>query len=177
MRSAAILTVAVLALAACASAQFISVKSASVWLTPTQGNVAQGTIRLDVVSEQLTRITANITGLAANSVHGFHIHELGALDAQGLASGGHYNPFNVTHACPGTGAAVRHVGDLGNIKADANGNAVYDEVNELVKLNGITSVIGRAFILHLNPDDCVTQPVGNAGSRIAQGVIGILIEN
>jgi len=68
-----------------------------------------------------------------------------------------------------------HVGDLGNIEANENGRAsllkIYIDPN--LTLNGPNSIIGRAVIVHSGEDDLTSQPTGNAGSRVACGVIGI----
>ena len=68
----------------------------------------------------MTTIVGKITGLTANASHGFHIHELGSLSNGCTSFGGHYNPFNETHGSPED--LHRHVGDLGNIKADSTGS-------------------------------------------------------
>jgi Cu-Zn family superoxide dismutase len=65
------------------------------------------------------------------------------------------------------------VGDLGNVEADASGKAVVGMRDTLVSLKGPHSVIGRALLVHADPDDLKTQPTGNAGARLACGVIGI----
>eukprot|EP00293_Proteomonas_sulcata_P006559 CAMPEP_0184323448 /NCGR_PEP_ID=MMETSP1049-20130417/130421_1 /TAXON_ID=77928 /ORGANISM="Proteomonas sulcata, Strain CCMP704" /LENGTH=65 /DNA_ID=CAMNT_0026644957 /DNA_START=540 /DNA_END=733 /DNA_ORIENTATION=+ len=64
-------------------------------------------------------MVGEIEGLEPSSVHGLHIHELGDLSEGCSSLGGHYNPFQVEHAGPYN--ISRHVGDLGNIKADPNG--------------------------------------------------------
>ena len=61
------------------------------------------------------RIQAEITGLAPG-LHGFHVHEFGNLSNGCITAGPHYNPYNKTHAGPNE--EIRHVGDLGNVKAD-----------------------------------------------------------
>ena len=61
-----------------------------------------------------------VSGISAGD-HGIHIHVYGNTASNCTAAGLHYNPYNVTHGGPL--AAVRHVGDLGNINANASGNA------------------------------------------------------
>ena len=61
-----------------------------------------------------------LSGLPKNSYHGFHIHQFGTIGASCTQSGGHYNPFTENHGAPYAG--TRHVGDLGNILSDDNGN-------------------------------------------------------
>eukprot|EP00004_Rigifila_ramosa_P008626 TRINITY_DN198_c0_g1_i4.p1 TRINITY_DN198_c0_g1~~TRINITY_DN198_c0_g1_i4.p1 ORF type:complete len:559 (-),score=121.19 TRINITY_DN198_c0_g1_i4:51-1673(-) len=121
-----------------------------------------------------TTVTAYITGLAADSVHGMHVHAFGNMAApasnNGLLASGHYNPLNVGHQCPGV--PPRHVGDMGNWTADASGVIWQTKTLDLLNLDGAFSIIGRSVILHATSDDC-TGTTGNAGSRLAQGVIGI----
>ena len=91
--------------------------------------------------------------------------------AVGHVSGGHFNPGHKDHGAPT--ADDRHAGDLGNLHADADGNATVDYVDPLIAFEGATSIIGRGVIVHADADDFKTQPPGNAGKRVACGVIGI----
>ncbi len=70
-------------------------------------------------------------------------------------------------------AAVRHVGDLGNLTADSSGHGMTTFVDNLISFTGIHNIIGRAVIVHADADDLTSQPAGAAGRRIAAGVIGI----
>lgn len=117
-------------------------------------------------------IVAELTGLQPGE-HGFHVHEFGDCSmADGKCAGGHFNPTGQPHGGPDD--AKRHVGDLGNIKADGQGNASYKRVDKVLALNGRNSIIGRSVIVHAKPDDFTTQnPPGNAGDRIGCGTIGI----
>jgi len=116
-------------------------------------------------------IEARITGLAPGA-HGFHIHQFGDLTTtDGKAAGGHYNPEDHDHSGPSSNR--RHVGDLGNIVADANGVAEYSRYDEDLSLIGKYSILGRGVIIHAGEDDQRSQPTGNAGSRVGYGVIGI----
>lgn len=87
------------------------------------------------------------------------------------------NPFNKTHGAPTD--SDRHVGDLGNFKTDASGNATGSVQDPLVKLIGSESVIGRTVVVHAGTDDLgkggneESKKTGNAGGRPACGVIGI----
>ena len=88
------------------------------------------------------------------------------------SAGGHYNPAGHSHAGPETDR--RHAGDLGNLVADASGAAHYElEVTGLTVAGEWNPVIGRAIVVHRDPDDLVSQPTGNAGPRIGVGVIGV----
>ena len=116
-------------------------------------------------------IEAELSGLTPGE-HGFHIHEFGDCSkADGTCAGGHFNPTSAPHGAPDD--AERHAGDFGNIKADASGKATYKRVDKMIKLNGAQSIIGRGVIVHADPDDLKSQPSGNAGARVACGVIGI----
>jgi Cu-Zn family superoxide dismutase len=116
-------------------------------------------------------VDAELTGLAPGE-HGFHVHEFGDCSmADGTCAGAHFNPTGAPHGGPDD--ANRHVGDLGNVKADASGKATYKRVDKLLALNGPNSIIGRSIIVHAAPDDLKTQPSGNAGARVGCGVVGI----
>lgn len=139
-------------------------------LQPTQGYEARGIVTFTTVGAGI-EVVAQIEGLAAGR-HGFHIHQLGDCTApDGTSAGGHFNPDGTPHGAPGD--AERHVGDLGNAEADEAGMAQYQRTDNVIALSGAHSIIGRAVIVHAGEDDLVTQPTGNAGPRIACGVIGI----
>ena len=139
-------------------------------LMPTEGGTVGGVVTFSKV-EGGVRVIADIVDLAPGP-HGIHIHEFGdCRAADGASAGGHYNPLNNPHGAPD--AQKRHVGDLGNIIADANGLAALDIVDTHLALEGPHSIIGRSVVLHAKADDFKTQPHGNAGARLACGVIGI----
>ncbi|GMU21092.1 MAG: hypothetical protein AMXMBFR13_11860 [Phycisphaerae bacterium] len=120
------------------------------------------------------RIAADIRGLEPNSVHAFHIHEFGDCTAGDFSSaGGHYNPWDATHGGPDTSKEKHHAGDLGNIEANAEGVALKELVMQHITIAGQNPILGRAVILHAGQDDLKSDPAGNAGGRIACGVIGI----
>ncbi len=119
------------------------------------------------------RVHAELTGLAPGE-HGFHVHEFGDCTMMdGTCAGGHFNPTGAPHGGPDASPGKRHVGDLGNVKADSSGKAVYDRVDKMITLSGPHSIIGRSIIVHAGRDDLTTQPTGDAGARIGCGVIGI----
>lgn len=117
-------------------------------------------------------VIVNVRGLPPNAILGFHVHQYGYIGIpDGTGAGGHFNPFGAPHAYPYN--IPRHVGDLGNITTDANGVASLSINNELIQFQGAASIVGRSVIIHSQADDGISQPTGNAGSRIAQCVIGI----
>jgi superoxide dismutase, Cu-Zn family len=115
-------------------------------------------------------VTANLEGLKKGD-HGFHIHEKGDCSAPDAASaGGHFNPSKHKHGAPD--AAEHHEGDLGNLTAGADGKATKTFTMKGITLDeGETSIVGKGFIVHEKADDMKTQPTGNAGARVACGVI------
>jgi len=125
-----------------------------------------------VQAESAVTLSAQILGLSGDQdgMHGFHVHQIGECVAPDFkAAGGHFNPMETEHACPGT--AVRHAGDFGNIEI-AGGTGTLEIPSDLVTVApGPTSVVGKAVILHAGTDDCAAQPTGAAGARLACGVI------
>lgn len=139
-------------------------------LYPTQGNNVTGVITFTKTDEGI-KFVADIQGLSAGK-HGFHIHEFGDCSAtDGTSAGGHFNPEGKNHGAPMDMA--RHAGDLGNLTADENGIAHLEYIDKMIEFEGEHSIIGRSIIVHQNEDDLKTQPTGNAGARVACGVIGV----
>ena len=107
--------------------------------------------------------------------HGFHIHRTGDLREGCSSLCSHYNPHNKNHGGPDS--KERHVGDLGNIKS-VNGTVNKIIRDKLIRLRGKYSVIGRSVVIHSDKDDlglggdAESLKTGNAGKRIACGVIG-----
>lgn len=139
-------------------------------LYPTQGSEARGTVVFRRVGTGIA-IEADVGGLASGP-HGFHIHERGDCTApDGTSAGGHFNPAGSSHGAPTD--QERHVGDLGNVTANEAGAALYERTDDRIAFEGSNSIIGRAVIVHAGEDDLVSQPTGDAGARVACGVIGI----
>jgi Cu-Zn family superoxide dismutase len=140
-------------------------------LHSTAGSKVAGTVTFTKEADGV-RVKANVTGLTPGK-HGFHVHEFGDCSAaDGSSAGGHFNPTNQPHAGPE--ATARHAGDMGNIEADDSGAAKLDYVDHHISLtNSEQSVIGHAVIVHEKADDLKSQPTGDAGGRVACGVIGI----
>lgn len=155
-------------LAGCMTDKEVAAPTAIARLNPTQNNKATGTVVFTKVDGGM-RVVADIKGLTPGA-HGFHIHEKGDCSAPDAASaGGHFNPTGMPHGSHD--AAKRHVGDLGNVVADASGKARIDRVDPHLNFEGSTSIINRGVIVHEKGDDLTSQPSGNAGARVACGVI------
>ncbi|HYO76163.1 MAG TPA: superoxide dismutase family protein [Thermoanaerobaculia bacterium] len=167
MKKLVLFSVSLVLLASCASMS--SGPRAMATLAPTSGSTAAGTVNLTQLANGGVEVVANLTGVPPG-VHGFHIHERGDCGDNGNAAGGHYNPTGTPHGAPN--ADAHHAGDFGNITADANGNATARFTTRSISVaEGPITAVGHAIILHANPDDLTTQPTGNAGARIACGVV------
>lgn len=141
-------------------------------LQPTQGSEVSGTVNF-AMKKGVLRASGQVSGLQPGTTHGFHIHEKGDCSAaDGSSAGGHFNPVQLPHG--NVAALVHHGGDMLNIVADAQGNAPIDSaVSYSVKVGGgdAFDILGRAVIVHADPDDYQSQPAGNAGKRLACGII------
>ena len=159
----------ILFLSACAVMDEGPVATAS--LRPASGREAHGQLKFTQVGPDRVRITGWI-----NAHHpgprGFHIHEKGDCSAyDAMSAGGHFNPAKTKH---GGSPASGHAGDLGNLTFDDFGRTKLDRVVDglSVSRDAPNGIIGRAVVLHMEPDDLKTDPTGNAGGRAACGVIG-----
>lgn len=144
--------------------------AATAELKPTQGNTTAGTLRFAPVDGGI-RVTGQVTGLTPGE-HGFHVHEKGDCSAPDASSaGGHFNPASTAHGRVGEGE--HHAGDSDNITANGQGVASVDTLLQGVTLGDAsgTDIVGKAVIVHADPDDYTTQPTGNAGGRLACGLI------
>ncbi|MCC6579637.1 MAG: superoxide dismutase family protein [Phycisphaeraceae bacterium] len=147
-----------------------SVHELAAHVMPTTGNQCEGTVRF-VKTDKGVKVIADLTGLPAGE-HAIHIHEFGdCACGNGTCAGGHYNPEGKPHGLPAT--ENRHAGDLGNLLADKDGKAHYElDVDNITLTGPRNPIIGRAVIVHEKQDDG-SQPVGNAGSRLGCGTIGV----
>ncbi len=139
-------------------------------LLPTEGSRVSGTVTF-IARNGAVEVRADLEGLEPG-LHGFHIHEKGDCSASHATSaGGHFNPDGTPHGPPAEPAERRHVGELGNVEAGAEGKAHLEMVDRNIVLEGEHAIVGKAVIVHADPDDLTTQPTGNAGARLACGVI------
>ena len=153
-------------LASCATAP--GMPSASASLEPTKGNPTAGTVTFEQRGGRLV-VAARVTGLAPGA-HGFHIHEKGDCSSgDGMSAGGHWNPSGKPHGNPA--ASDHHAGDMPMLVADGGGEARLTFEIEGTLGAGAGDVVGKAVIVHKDPDDFTTQPTGNSGARVACGVI------
>jgi Cu-Zn family superoxide dismutase len=143
---------------------------ATAQLQPTKGNKTFGEATFEQVGDKVHAIIY-VQGLKPGQEHGLHIHEVGDCSSgDGMSAKGHFNPYGKPHGQPGS--SDRHAGDLPALKAGKDGRAKVDVMADIITVQpGPTSIVGRAVIVHADPDDYRTQPTGNAGARLACGVI------
>ena len=143
---------------------------ATAGLKPLGNSKVIGEATFDQVGSKV-RLVAYVQGLKPGAEHGFHIHEVGDCSSpDGMSAKGHFNPFGKPHGNPTS--AERHAGDLPALKAGKDGRAKVDvELDIITVTPGPASIVGRGLIVHADPDDYKTQPTGNAGARLACGVI------
>uniref|UniRef100_A0A4Y1PAW0 Superoxide dismutase [Cu-Zn] n=1 Tax=Closterium ehrenbergii TaxID=102165 RepID=A0A4Y1PAW0_CLOEH len=143
-------------------------------LTGTAG--VSGTVTFSQDGSGPTQVVGKITGLKPG-LHGLHIHALGDTTNGCMSTGPHFNPKNLSHGAPED--KERHAGDLGNVVANAAGVAEFTKTDAQIPLAGADSILGRAVVVHADPDDLgkggheLSKTTGNAGGRLACGVIGL----
>ncbi|KAL0323516.1 UNVERIFIED_CONTAM: Superoxide dismutase [Cu-Zn] 1 [Sesamum angustifolium] len=165
-----------------------------------------GTIYFTQEGDGPTSVTGNLSGLKPG-LHGFHVHALGDTTNGCLSTGPHFNPASKEHGAPDD--EVRHAGDLAmsrlekmlmlllphleqhvlkhifvSLNSDTNGTAgtaSFTIVDNQIPLSGPNSIVGRAVVVHADPDDLgrggheLSKATGNAGGRVACGIIGLKI--
>jgi superoxide dismutase, Cu-Zn family len=139
-------------------------------LQPTKGSKAFGEATFEQVGDKV-RVIVFAQGLKPNAEHGFHIHEAGDCSSgDGMSAKGHFNPHGKPHGDPKS--SERHAGDLPSLKSGKDGRAKLDATVDAISIGqGAGNIVGRGLIIHADPDDYKTQPTGNAGARLACGVI------
>ncbi|GMJ03774.1 superoxide dismutase 1, copper/zinc superoxide dismutase 1 [Hibiscus trionum] len=143
-------------------------------LRSTEG--VSGTVYFAQEGDGPTTVTGNISGLKPG-LHGFHVHALGDTTNGCMSTGPHFNPAGKEHGAPED--ANRHAGDLGNVTVGDDGYASFSIIDKQIPLTGQNSIIGRAVVVHADPDDFgrggheLSKSTGNAGGRVACGIIGL----
>lgn len=143
--------------------------AATARLAPTAGNTAVGTVTFTPRGDRL-EVSGQFSGLRPNATHGIHIHEKGdCSSADAMSAGGHFDVAGQPHGNPAAGA--HHAGDLPSLVADGNGVARLSFQTSVLAVSGPADVVGRAVVVHRDPDDYRSQPAGNSGPRLACGVV------
>ena len=143
------------------------VNRALVDLFPTEASEANGSVTFEETNGRL-KITAEMSGLAPGK-HGFHIHEIGDCSSlETISTEGHFNPGKSQHGAPDSPS--HHAGDLGNIEADAEGNASFQMTVDFITLSeGPNSILGKAAVVEMDEDNF--DPSRSDGAGLACGVI------
>jgi Cu-Zn family superoxide dismutase len=110
---------------------------------------------------------------APEGVHAFHIHAVGKCEPPFTTAGGHFNPASKQHGVENP--MGMHAGDMPNVTVPAGGKLTFDLIDPDVTLkagaNSLMDADGSAVMLHAVGDDYKSDPAGNAGARIACGVV------
>ncbi|KAG5559983.1 hypothetical protein RHGRI_003313 [Rhododendron griersonianum] len=148
----------------------ITMVKAVVVLNSSEG--VNGTVYFTQEGDGPTTVTGSLSGLKPGA-HGFHVHALGDTTNGCMSTGPHFNPAGKDHGAPED--EHRHAGDLGNVIVGEDGTASFTVVDKQIPLSGPHSIIGRAVVVHADPDDLgkggheLSKTTGNAGGRIACG--------
>lgn len=150
---------------------------------PTAAQTAKASLKnvegKDVGTAQLTQtpagvlINLSVKGVPAGE-HAFHVHAVGKCEPPFTSAGGHFNPDSKKHGM--MAADGHHAGDMPNPHIPSNGELIVEVVNTRITLdkgkpNSVFGPDGTALIIHAGKDDYKTDPTGEAGGRIACGII------
>jgi Cu-Zn family superoxide dismutase len=118
-------------------------------------------------------INLSVKGLAPGE-HALHVHAVGKCEPPFTSAGGHFNPTNKKHGM--LAAEGYHAGDMPNLHVPQSGDLTVEVVNASITLekgkpNSVFDADGSAIVIHAGSDDYKTDPTGDAGGRIACGVI------
>ena len=155
---------------------------AAVAALPAAAQSAKATLKnadgKEVGTAQLTQTPTGgvLIALAINGLppgdHAFHVHAVGKCEPPFTSAGGHFNPGNKKHGM--LSPEGHHAGDMPNLHVPASGTLAVDVVNDAITLEkgkGPNDANGLALIIHAGKDDYKTDPTGEAGGRIACGII------
>ena len=150
---------------------------------PSQAQTAKAALQTaegkDAGSVTLTQtpsgvlLALTVKGLPAGE-HAFHVHAVGKCEPPFTSAGGHFNPGNKKHGMMAPDGA--HAGDMPNLHIPASGELAVEVLNSAITLekdkqNSVFDADGSAVVIHAGKDDYKTDPTGDAGGRIACGVV------
>lgn len=118
-------------------------------------------------------INLSVKGLPPGE-HAFHVHAVGKCEPPFTSAGGHFNPDSKKHGLMAAEGA--HAGDMPNLHIPQSGDLTIEMLNAAVTLdkgkpNSLFDNDGSALVIHAGNDDYKTDPAGDAGGRIACGVV------
>ncbi len=164
-----------IAMFGCASMQNPPGLVATVNIQPTSSAAAaslnpNGAVKFTQLGGGKVLVEARVAGLKPNAEHGFHVHAVSDCSGDGMKTAGHFNPDNHPHANPAE--KIRHAGALFNLKTDAAGvGTLRQEADTITLVDGVYGIVGKPLVVHRDPDDYKSQPLGNAGPRVGCGLI------
>lgn len=150
--------------------------------SPATAQTAKASLKdqkgVDVGTVDLTQTPAGVLlrlslkGAPAGE-HAFHIHTVGKCEPPFTSAGGHFNPGNHKH---GLLVGAGHAGDMPNLHIPSDGVLMVEILNTAVTLekgkpNSVFHDGGTSIVIHAGKDDYKSDPAGNAGDRIACGII------
>ena len=159
------------ALLLAAAAWPAAAQTASATLKNAAGNEV-GSVKLTQLPDGVLLALA-LKGVPAGE-HAFHVHAVGKCEPPFTTAGGHFNPGTKKHGL--MAAEGHHAGDMPNLHVPANGELMVEVMNTSITLdkgkpNSVYGPNGTALVIHAGKDDYTSDPAGNAGDRIACGVI------
>jgi len=142
-------------------------------LTATLRDAQGSTVGTATLTQEtgFVRLVVDAQGLTPG-LHGIHVHAKGVCTPPDFASaGGHFNPAGRQHGMGNPNGP--HAGDFPNLQAGPDGRVHYDAVSTRLTLVGATALVAdsAAVVIHAQRDDQMTDPAGNAGARVACGVL------
>ena len=161
-----------------ASASLLALATVSVAAQTAKANLRNAEGK-EVGSATLTQtpagvlIALSVKGLPAGE-HAFHVHAVGKCEPPFTTAGGHFNPEKKKHGMMASDGP--HAGDMPNLHVPTSGELAVDVLNAAVtlekgKANSLFGPEGTALIIHAGKDDYKTDPTGEAGGRIACGLV------
>lgn len=147
-----------------------TVRSAVAELAPASGSDVSGTVRLETLDRGGLSVNAAFTGLEPG-LHAYHVHQFGDCTRPDASSAGPHYPFDRPASMTDRDIIT---GNLGEVRADANGEATATVHLARAELNGPRSLVGRAIVVHRRENDPEAAPTGDTGPRVACGTIGIV---
>ncbi|MBM1105891.1 superoxide dismutase family protein [Aurantibacter crassamenti] len=150
----------------------VDIETINISMEPKSNSDVKGEVTF-TEENNMVKMIATFSGLSEGE-HAIHLHEKAdCSSADGKSSGGHWNPTKEPHGKWGAEEGY-HKGDIGNFKADADGNATVEFSSEQWCLScedENKNILGKAVIIHQGQDDFTSQPSGNAGARISCSAI------
>jgi len=156
---------------ACTATISAHAETAKAVLTDKTGKEV-GTVNL-VQTPHGVLLKLSVKGIPAGE-HAFHVHAVGKCEPPFTSAGGHFNPGGKKHGMEAPDGP--HAGDMPNLHVPPSGALAVEVANPAISLvkgqpNSVFDADGSAVVIHAAADDYKTDPTGNAGDRIACGVI------